>query len=51
VGATGRLENLKEFITAAQNIPPLPVDIIDEITRLHQRWSDELDRKAEIWSL
>ena len=51
VGATSRLENLKEFFTAAQNIQPLSADIIEEITKLHYRWSDELDMKAEIWSM
>lgn len=51
VGATSHLENLKEFLDAARNIHPLPADIIDEITRLYERWSDELDMKAEIWSL
>ena len=51
VGATSRLENLREFLVAAQNIDPLPQDIVDEIVRLHYRWSDELDRKAELWSM
>lgn len=51
VGATSRLENLRAFLAAAQNIQPLPQDIVDEIVRLHYRWSDELDRKAEIWTL
>ena len=51
VGATGRLENLKEFFTAAQNLQPLPADVIGEITKLHYRWSEEVDRKAEIWSM
>jgi hypothetical protein len=51
VGATSRLENLREFIVAAQNIQPLPAGIIDEITKLHYRWSDEVDMKAEIWSM
>jgi aryl-alcohol dehydrogenase-like predicted oxidoreductase len=51
VGATSRLENLREFLAAAQNIEPLPQDIVDEITQLHYRWSDELDRKAELWSM
>ena len=40
VGATSRLENLEEFLSAAQNIKPLPVDIVDEIVQLHYRWSD-----------
>ena len=51
VGATGRLENLQEFLAAAKNIEPLPADVIVETTRLHYRWSDELDMKAEIWTL
>lgn len=51
VGATSRPENLREFLAAAHNIQPLPEEIMEEITRLHYRWSDELDMKAEIWSL
>jgi aryl-alcohol dehydrogenase-like predicted oxidoreductase len=51
VGATSRPENLDEFLRATQNIQPLPPAIVEEIQRLHYRWSDELDRKAEIWSL
>jgi predicted aldo/keto reductase-like oxidoreductase len=51
VGATSRVENLQEFLVAAKNIEPLPAETIVEITRLHYRWSDELDMKAEIWTL
>lgn len=51
VGATSRLENLKEFLAAAQNIEPLPTDIVDEIVQLHYRWSEEFDMKAELWSM
>jgi hypothetical protein len=51
VGATSKLENLEEFLAAARNIEPLPADIIDEIVKLHYRWSDELDMKAERWSM
>ncbi|HSL45870.1 MAG TPA: aldo/keto reductase [Anaerolineales bacterium] len=51
VGATSRLENLQEFLTAAQNIETLPQDIYDEITSLHYRWSDELDMHAEHWTM
>ena len=51
VGATSRLENLNEFLRAAQNIQPLRAEIVDEITRLQYRWSDETDMKAEIWSM
>ena len=51
VGATSKLENLQEFLAAARNIEPLPADIVDEIVKLHYRWSEELDMKAEHWSM
>jgi hypothetical protein len=51
VGATSRLENLKGFLAAAEDIKPLPADIVEEIMQLQYRWSDEYDRKAELWSM
>lgn len=51
VGSTSRPENLQEFLRAAQNIQPLPRDIVEEISRLQCRWSDELDIRAEKWSM
>ena len=51
VGATSRLENLQEFLAAAQNIEPLPADLVDEIVQLQYRWSDEYDMKTEIWTM
>jgi hypothetical protein len=51
VGATSRTENLNEFLIATENIELLPKDIQDEIIQLQYRWSDELDMKAEIWSM
>ena len=51
VGATSRVENLKAFLAAVENIQPLPADIVDEIVKLHYRWSDEFDLKAELWSM
>ncbi|HLF27500.1 MAG TPA: aldo/keto reductase [Anaerolineae bacterium] len=51
VGATSRLENLKEFLAAAANSQPLPEHIRNEIVRLHYRWSDELDMHAEPGSM
>jgi hypothetical protein len=53
VGATSKVENLKEFLSAAaaRNIEPLPTNIIDDIVKLQYRWSDELDMKAEHWSM
>ncbi len=51
VGATSHVENLNEFLAAAEKIELLPKDIQDEIIQLQYRWSDELDRKAEIWTM
>ena len=51
VGATSRTENLREFLAAAEHIEPLPTEIVDEIVQLQYRWSDEFDRKAELWSM
>lgn len=51
VGATSRLENLKEFLAATEKIELLPKDIQDEIVQLQYRWSDELDMKAENWTM
>ena len=51
VGSTSRPENLQEFLRAADDIQPLPEDIVHEITRLQYRWSDELDVLAEPWSM
>ncbi|HEX5837133.1 MAG TPA: aldo/keto reductase [Anaerolineales bacterium] len=51
VGATSRLENLHEFLTAVKKIEPLPADIVEEIQQLYYRWSEETDMKAEIWTM
>lgn len=51
VGATGRSDNLREFLASAGNIQPLPGEIQEEIVRLHYRWSDELDLQAEPWTM
>ncbi len=51
VGSTSRPVNLQEFLHAAQNIQPLPRDILEEINQLQYRWSNELDRYAEQWSM
>ena len=51
VGATSKPDNLREFLDAGRNIEPLPADIVDDITHLHRRWSEELDVKAEHWSM
>lgn len=51
VGATSRIENLKEFLRAKDNLQPLPESIMSKISALHYRWSDELDVKAEPWTM
>ncbi|HTX93178.1 MAG TPA: aldo/keto reductase [Anaerolineales bacterium] len=51
VGATARLANLAEFLSAAKDIQPLPGEIVREIAALHSRWSDETDIQAEPWSM
>jgi predicted aldo/keto reductase-like oxidoreductase len=51
VGSTSQPERLKEFLDAAQNIQPLPDDIIKEIIALQYRWSDEVDVRAEPWTM
>ena len=51
IGATRHLENLKDYLAAAQHIQPLPGDIRAEIETLQQRWSDEVDMKAEPWTM
>jgi len=51
VGATSRLENLKEFLRVAEHIEPVPAEIRNELVALHRRWSAELDVLAEPWSM
>lgn len=51
VGATSRVENLQEFLDVAKNIQPLPADIVQEISQLQTRWSDETDLRAEPWTM
>ena len=51
VGATAKAENLQEFLSTTEYIEPLPYDIVDAIVKLHYRWSDEMDMKAEPWSM
>ena len=51
VGSTARIENLNEFLTAKENIEPLDSEIVNDIIKLHYKWSDDLDVKAEPWSM
>jgi hypothetical protein len=51
VGATSNTERLNEFLNAAKNITPLPEELVKEISALQVRWSDEVDMKAEPWTM
>jgi hypothetical protein len=51
VGSSGKIENLNEFLSAMDNLAPLPESIISEIKALHYKWSDELDIHAEPWTM
>jgi len=52
VGSTNKSENLNDFLKASSaRIEALDQRIIEQITLLQQRWSDELDIHAEPWSM
>lgn len=51
VGATSRPEGLAELLGHAQNPKPLPPGILEELFALQRRWADDVDAKAEPWSM
>jgi aryl-alcohol dehydrogenase-like predicted oxidoreductase len=51
VGATARLENLQELLSAVEAAVPLPTDIQAEVIGLQRRWAEEHDRHAAPWSM
>jgi hypothetical protein len=51
VGATARSENLDEFLAAMRGVTQLPDEIIAPILELQTRWSDEVDMRAEPWTM
>lgn len=51
VGATSRVENLREFIQAVQEATPLPPDVQAEVETLQRSWAEEHDRHAAPWSM
>ena len=40
-----------KYVSAKENIEPLPGEIIREIEALHYKWSDEIDIHAEHWTM
>jgi hypothetical protein len=52
VGSTARREHLEAYLEqTAGPIEPLPQDVVDELTALQRRWSDETDIHAEPWTM
>jgi hypothetical protein len=52
VGSTSRSANLNEFLSIRlEDVEPLPDDIHKDILALQRKWSDEVDRHAEPWTM
>jgi hypothetical protein len=52
VGATGKRDNLNAFIQATSGpIPALPPEIQEQILSLQRKWSDQVDRHAQPWTM
>ena len=52
VGSTVRTEHLDAYVAATSGpVEPLPQDVVEEITALQRRWSDEVDVHAEPWTM
>lgn len=51
VGSTAREENLNEFLRVSELGEGFPENVKGEVLKLQQRWSDELDKGAEAWSM
>ena len=52
VGSTARQEHLDAYLAQTSGLlRPLPQDVVDEITALQRRWSDETDVHAEPWTM
>lgn len=51
IGATRDAANLQAYLAAAQQREPLPADLVADLVRLQSRWSDEVDLRAEPWTM
>jgi aryl-alcohol dehydrogenase-like predicted oxidoreductase len=51
VGATSRQEHLDELMSQSQGEDTLPADVLEELYALQRRWSDEVDVRAEPWTM
>lgn len=51
IGSTGKIERIEDFLHATKNAHALPQEIMDEIAALQYQWSDDVDVKAEPWTM
>lgn len=51
VGATSRLDGLAELLQSTSHTEPLDPNMVIEIQALQRQWSDEVDMKAEPWTM
>lgn len=51
VGATSRLDGLAELLQSTSVTEPLDLEIVKEILAMQRTWSDEVDMKAEPWTM
>lgn len=51
VGSTARTDNLDELLAVTRDVQPLPDDLVEELSALQRRWSDEVDVHAEPWTM
>lgn len=53
VGSTSRRANLDAFLSFGRpkKLDPLPQGILDELLRLQRRWADEVDSRADPWTM
>ena len=51
VGSTSRPEHLTELLEQSSRVETLDPELVEEISALQRRWSDEVDVHAEPWSM
>ncbi|EDY84882.1 hypothetical protein VDG1235_4516 [Verrucomicrobiia bacterium DG1235] len=53
IGSASKKANLDELLKFEKmdTVPPLPEDVVAEICALQRRWSEEVDVKAEPWTM
>ena len=51
VGSTSRPEHLEELLAQSRSTETLDPALVEELTALQRRWSDEVDVRAEPWTM